>query len=139
MGLFKSVRELTSVAKEIQRDQPPVADQMANAMATMQASQAMMANLAEASTLEAELRATGTPATATVASVAAGSATVNMASVMTLELVVQAPGRPPMPATVSATVPQHLLHKVTVGAQVPVLVDPSGARVALDSVALSTS
>jgi hypothetical protein len=137
MGFFKSLREVSSVAKEIDRAAPPMADRMSGAMAAMQSSQALMANLTEASTVEAELRANGIRATATVASVGAGQAMVNMASVMTLDLLVQAPGRPPMPATVSAAVPQHLLHKVSAGSQVPVLMDPTGSRVALDTVALS--
>ncbi len=137
MGLFKSLRELSTVSHELDRSMPPLEDRVAGAMASMQASQALLGALTEASTLEVELRAGGLRATAVVTAVSAGIGMVNMATVVEVQLVVQVPGRPPTPATVRAAVPMHLQHKVTPGAQVPVLVSSDTTQVAIDSVGLN--
>lgn len=139
MGLFKSLREISAMGNELQRGLPPVEDRLAGALTTMQESQALMASLTEATTVEAELRAGGNRATATVTAASAGIGMVNMAAVMEVQLLVQVAGRPPAPATVRAAVPMHLQHKVTPGAQVPVLVSPDGTKVAIDSAALSVA
>lgn len=139
MGLFKSLRELSSVSNELQRDLPPMEDRVAGAMVAMQESQALLGALTEASSVELELRAGGLRATAVVTAVSAGIGVVNMANVVEVQLVVQVPGRPPTPATVRAAVPMHLQHKVTPGAQVPVLVSQDASQVAIDSMALSVA
>jgi hypothetical protein len=56
--------------------------------------------------------------------------------VLEVDLVVQAPGRPPLPVTVTVTAPPHLVHRVAVGAQLPVLVDHARGRAAIDWVRL---
>lgn len=139
MGMFKSMRDLSKMGKEIQASQPPMADRMAGALAGIQQSQATMAALADAANLEHELRAGGTPATGIVTAVTGGSTMVNMSPVLDIEVLVQAPGRPPMPATLCSVVPQHLLHKVTVGAHLPLLAEVGGTRVVLDSARLAGS
>lgn len=137
MGMFKSMRELSKMGKEMQANQPPMAEQMAGALAGIQQGQATMAALADAANLEQELRANGTTATGIVTAVSSGAAMVNMSPVLDIEVLVQAPGRPPMPATMRSVVPQHLLHKVTVGASLPLLAEVGGTRVVLDSARLS--
>lgn len=139
MGLFRSIREISSMSNELQRNLPPMEDRLAGAVSALEGSQALMASITEATTVEAELRAGGTRATAVVSAVRAGHGMVNMAAVLEVDLVVQLPGRPPMPATVHAAVAMHLQHKVSVGAQVQVLVSPDGSRVAIDSAGLSVA
>jgi hypothetical protein len=139
MGFLKSVRALSAMGKEIERTQPPMADRLAGAMSTIEQSQALMASLTEATTLEAGLRARGGSATAVVTAVTGGHGAVDMAPILEFDLVVQAPGRTPTPARVRAPISQHLLYKVVPGAQVPVLVDPASPRVALDTAALGAA
>jgi hypothetical protein len=139
MGMFKSVRDLSKMSKEIQASQPPMQERTAGMVAAMQQSQQMMAALTEAAQLEQELRAGGGTANGIVTTVAASGASVNLSPVLEIEVLVQAPGRPPMPATMRAAVPQHLLHKVTVGATIPLLVEVNGPRVALDSARLAVA
>lgn len=137
MGMFKSMRELSKLGKEIQASQPPMAERTANALAGIQQSQAMMASLADTAQLEQELRAGGLAAEGLVTTVSSGGAMINMSPVLDIEVLVRAPGRPPMPATMRSVVPQHLLHKVAVGATIPLLVEVDGSRAVIDSARLA--
>lgn len=139
MGLFKSMRDLTKAANDIERTNPSVSDQMAAAVTSIQHAQAAMASLADASALEAELRASGVPATGTVAAVTGDQGYLNGSPILLLELTAQVAGRPLVPATTRAAVPVHLVHRVSVGATVPLLADATATRFTLDLVALATS
>ncbi|MDQ8044995.1 MAG: hypothetical protein AAGC46_14685 [Solirubrobacteraceae bacterium] len=121
MGVFKSYRELTKQAKEIQKNSPPVGKRMAMASERMAEAQEMMA----AQTQAANLAATGIPATATINAVRQGSSMINFQPVLELDLIVLAPGRPPVPVTLAQVVPQVYLGKAQPGAQVAVKVDPA--------------
>jgi hypothetical protein len=136
MGFFKSIRDLTAVANEVQRTQPPAQERLAGAMASIKDLTATMGAIDDTTRLETELRATGMTATAIVASVSDALGAVNGAPLLELGLTVQVPGLPPRPATVRAVVPGIVVHKVLAGSTVPVLVSPSGDQVALDSAAL---
>src|SRR5690606_3450650 len=98
-----------------------------------------MAQLDGAMALEAELRAGGERAVGLVTGVRGGLGTVAGSSVLEVDVVVQAPGRPAVPATLRSAVPPHLLHRVVPGAQLPLLTDPPTGRAVLDSAALATS
>jgi hypothetical protein len=121
MGVFKSYRDLTKQAKEIQKNQPPVGKRMAAGMERMAQAQEMMA----AQTQAANLAATGIPATATINAVRQGSQMINFQPVLDLDLIVMAPGRPPIPVSLSQVVPQVWLSKAQPGSQVAVKVDPA--------------
>lgn len=139
MGLFKSLRDITAASAEIQRNQPPAAERMAGAIASLQGMQSTLAELSAATQLETELRASGVRATGLVTAVRGGAGEVNGAPILDVDVLVQVEGQVPRPATVRATVPVHLVHRVTPGAQVPVLTDAATGRTALDGLALATS
>lgn len=122
--MFKSMRQLSKQAKEIQKDWDPGA-QMAAGMEQMQAAQQMMAQQTQA----ANAAMTGKDAVATIASVQQTGAMVNFQPTLQLELTVLPEGLPPYPATVTQVVEQQFLAKAVPGASVPVKVDPSDPAV----------
>lgn len=125
MGVFKSYRDLTKQAKEISKNSPGVGVRMADASSRMAEAQQMMA----AQTQAANLAATGLDATATINAVRQGSSMVNFQPILELDLIVMAPGRPPIPVSVSQVVEQIWLSKAQPGAQVAVKVDPADVNV----------
>ncbi len=124
MGFFRSVRELQKQGNEINKNWD-VGAQLAGAQASMQAAQATMAQQTQA----ANIAATGLDATATISAVRQSGGMVNYQPMLDIDVIVMAPGRPPMPATVSGVVEQLYLHKAQPGAQVPVKVDPADPSV----------
>lgn len=124
MGVIKSYRQLSKQTKEIRKNAPPVGERLAMMGDRMAEAQEMMA----AQTQAANLAATGITATATINAVRQGSSMINFQPVVELDLVVLAPGRPPIPVTLSQVVPQVYLTKAQPGSQVAVKVDPTDAN-----------
>ena len=120
MGMFRSMRDLSKQANEIQKDWDPGA-QMAQGMESMRAAQEMMAQQTQA----ANIAMTGVDATATITGVQQTGAMVNYQPTMQIEMTVLPDGLPPYPATVTQVVEQHFLVKAVPGASVPIKVDPS--------------
>jgi len=119
MGVFKSMRDLQKVTREMDRTWDPDAQRKAS-MARMVGIQDMMAQATSA----ANAAATGVDATATVAAAAQTGAMINMQPVVELTLtVIPDSGRPPYPATIRQPVGQLHLPQVQVGSTLHVKVD----------------
>lgn len=138
MGFFKSLREVTTIAADIQRQQPPAEERMAGAIASLQGMHSTLAELSATTQLETELRATGVRARGMVTAVRGDTGEINGAPILDIDVLVQVEGQVPRPATLRATVPVHLVHRVAAGSQVPVLTDPATGRTALDGLTLAT-
>lgn len=117
--MFKGMRDLQKQANEINKDFDP-GQQMKDGMARMQQANEMMAQQTQA----ANIATSGTPATASITSVAQAGAMVNFQPTMAIELNVFPDGQPPYPATVTQVVEQHYLAKAAPGQKVAVKVDP---------------
>lgn len=121
MGMFKDMRKLSKMGKEMQQS-TDVAAMNANAMAQMAAVSNQMATMgAQANAVAAD----GIDATASITGVRNTGSVVNFSPVLELDLLVMVPGRPPVPVTRRELVPQHLLAKAQVGAQLAVRVSAS--------------
>jgi hypothetical protein len=118
MGFFKDTKRLTEQAKEIQKTHD-VGAQLADAQASMQGAQEMMA----AQTAAANAAVDGIDGTATVTAIDNGGGMVNLQPLVVLELTVMVPGRPPYPATVKQAIAAPLLAQVQPGQTVAVKVD----------------
>lgn len=138
MGLFKDLRNVTGMAREIQRQAPPMEDRLSDAMASLQHMQSTLGTLTEQAQAEVELRATGVRATGTCTAVRGGLGEVNGCPILEVDVVVMADGHPPRPTTLRTAVQLHSVHRVAVGAALPLLTDPATGRTALDSAALAT-
>jgi hypothetical protein len=123
MGFFKSMNELSRMGREMEKNRD-VAGDMQNGMARMAAAQEMMA----AQTQAANLAAIGLDATATISAVRQTGGLVNFAPICEVDLTVIAPGRPPIPVTVTQPIEQIFLAKALPGNQVAVKVDPADAN-----------
>lgn len=123
MGFFKDVRALSKMGKEAQANMD-VAAMNANAMAQMSAMNEQMSAMAGQATQAAAIT-DGVAAIASVTAVRNTGSLVNFSPVLELDLLVMVPGRPPVPVTRRELVPQHLLARAQVGAQLPVTVSAS--------------
>lgn len=129
MGFFKDLNKLNKQAKEIQKSQPPVKDQMANAMAQMEQANQFMAQQAAAGGLAYDPNAV--EGTAQVLAVRDTGMRVNLNASLQIDLLITIPGQPPRPATITSVVePQHLA-VVQPGAQLRVKANPQTPEQAL--------
>jgi hypothetical protein len=127
MGMFKNMRDLNSMAKDIQRNSPPVGERMANAQAKMANAQAMMAQQTQSATMAANSAAMLANGTAVHRDVTITGmrqvGQVNFDLLIEFELTVMADGMPPYPATVSQTVSQMQIGQVRQGASLQAIVE----------------
>lgn len=123
MGFIKALRDVSKQSSEINKNWD-VGAQLAGAQASMASAQAMMAQ----QTAGANLAATGLDAIATINGVRQGGGMVNYQPILELDLLVIAPGRPPVPVSVSQVVEQIFLAKAQVGGRVVVKVDPANPQ-----------
>lgn len=129
MGFFKDLNKLNKQAKEIQKNQPPVKDQMANAMAQMQQANAFMAQQAAAgSALQDPAAVDGT---AQVLAVRDTGMRVNLNATLELDLLVTLPGQPPRPVTITSVVQPQQLALAQPGTQLRVRANPATPEQAL--------
>lgn len=119
MGFFTSLREINRQAEEIDRNFDPGA-QMRQSLAQMQQLRQQMAG----QQATAHLATTGMPATATIISVRETGAYVNNLPNVELQLMVNAAGRPPYPATHTSLVPLTGIGQLRPGAEVAIHFDP---------------
>ena len=123
MGFFSNLNKLNKQAKEIQKNQPPVADQMANAMAQMeQANQFMAQQAAGGAVLQDPTAVDGT---AQVLAVRDTGMRVNLNATLQLDLLVTLPGQPPRPVTITSVVQPQQLALAQPGAQLRVRANPA--------------
>jgi hypothetical protein len=127
MGFFKDIHTVTKQAKEIERNQPPVKDRMADASARMAEANQFMQAQAAATTAATSAMVNGDPGTAQVVSVQQTAANINFEPVLNIELLVMQAGRPPRPVTIQTPVPQVCLPRVQPGASLSVNVDRTNA------------
>ncbi|MGV3759344.1 MAG: hypothetical protein ACO1PW_07335 [Actinomycetota bacterium] len=137
MGFLKSIVAATKMGMEVERNAPPMETRLADAMASLQQVQGTIGVLSEQAQAEIELRASGVRATGTCTAVRGGLGEVNGCPILDIDLLVMADGHPPRPTTLRTAVQLHSVHKVTVGAALPILTDPATGRTALDSAALA--
>lgn len=122
--MFKSIKDLNKQANEINKNWDAGA-QLDDAKQRMADANQMMAD----QTAAANLAATGTDGTATIAAVRDGGGMVNFQPMMEIDLTVMAEGRPPMPVTVKQVVPQAQLAMMQPGKNVKVKFDPDNPSV----------
>jgi hypothetical protein len=121
MGFFKDVHTLKKQAKEIDKTFDP-GQQARDATARMAAlnQQFAQANAALAGPPEDSV-----DATAQIVAVGPTSGMINMDPIVPLELLIQTPGLPPRPASLSTVVPMTQLGRVQPGTTVNVKVSRS--------------
>ena len=139
MGLFKDLRNVTGMAREIQRQAPPMEDRLTGAMASLQQVQGTIGALSDQALAEVELRSSGVRATGTCTAVRSGLGEVNGCPILEVDVVVMADGHPPRPTTLRTAIQLHSVHRVAVGTALPLLTDPVTGRTALDSAALAAA
>ena len=129
MGVFKSMRDLTQQAREIERSMPPAGDRMAAAPARMARANQMMAAQTQAANA----------AVAAVAGTAGASAVrrtvtitgmrqigmLNFDLLVEFDLTVLPDGLPPYPATTQQCVSQMQIGKLRPGLTLQASVDPA--------------
>ncbi len=131
MGIFKDVRKLTQQAKEIDKTFDP-GQQARDATERMKQ---MNQQMAAANAAIATPPEDAVEATASVVSVGTTAGMMNMDPILPVELLLQQPGLPPRPVSVSVIVPMAQLHRVVAGATLPVKVSRSNP----DSLAINWS
>lgn len=119
MGLFKDMRKLSKMGREIQESMPPPAARMAAAQSQMAAITEQMTQQAQAGQA---IAADGVAGTATVMTATQTGALVNFNPSVRLDLLVTVPDHPPYPVSIESVVPQLHLARVQPGATVPVMV-----------------
>jgi hypothetical protein len=119
MGFFKDIHQLNKMGKEASKNWDPGA-QLANAQASMARANADMAAVAARASSTAALH--GTPGAATVTAARTTGQYVNMQPMVALDLLVQVPGRIPMPVSVTELVDQVHLGRLLPGATLAVKV-----------------
>ena len=129
MGLFKSYRQITSLTKEIAGARGDES-QSQRALAGFQAASANMAKMANQ--VSGSTPGRGTPGTATITGVRNTGQLINMQPILQIELVVQVPGRVPMPITRDELMAPHLLARAQVGASVGVIVGSAPDDITID-------
>jgi hypothetical protein len=134
MGFFKDIKKLKDQADEIDKTWHP-GQQARDGIERMKQMNAQMANLNAASAAPA---ADAVEATAQVVSVGQTAGMMNMDPILPVELLVQQPGMPPRPASVSVVVPMAQLSRLQPGAMLPVKISRSNpSAVAVDWAASS--
>jgi hypothetical protein len=129
MGVFKSMRDLTQQARQIERSMPPVGDRMAAAQARMARANQMMAAQTQAANA-AVAAAAGTAGASAVRRTVTitGMRQIGMLNfdlLVEFDLTVLPDGLPPYPATTQQRVSQMQIGRLQPGLTVEASVDPS--------------
>lgn len=123
MGVFKSMRQLTKQAKEIDRNSPPMEQRMAGALASMQQANAVMAQ--QTAAFQAAADPAAVLGSAQILASRDTGMRMNLDPTLQLDLLVTLPGQPPYPATVTSTISMAFIGRVQPGATVAVRVNPA--------------
>jgi hypothetical protein len=132
MGMFKNMRDLQKMGREMEADLPPAGQRMADAQARMAQAQNRMANMQQ-------MMANQTAAANAAAGLADGSAVkrtvvinsmqqvgmINFDLMIQFDLTVMQDGMPPMPATTQQTVSQMQIGQIRPGMTCDAAVDPN--------------
>lgn len=122
-GFFKSLREVTKQANEIDKAMGPVQHRLDHAMAQMQQAQAMLAQGTQTARLATDPAALA--GEGQVVAVRDTGTRFNMDPALEIDLLVTLPGLPPYPATVRSVVSVAHLGRLNPGAVVKVRADPA--------------
>ncbi len=129
MGVFKNMRDLQKMGRDMERNMPPAADRMAAAQAKMANAAQMMANqtaAANAAAAAAQGLADGTAIKRTVVINSMKQVgMINFDLMVAFDLTVMQDGMPPYPATTQQTVSQMQIGGIRPGMTVDGAVDPS--------------
>lgn len=129
MGMFKNMRDLNNMARDIQRNSPPAGQRMAAAQERMANAQAMMAAQTQSANMAANAAAMLASGAAVRRDVTITGmrqvGMVNFDAMVEFELTVMADGMPPYPATVQQTVSQLQIGQVRPGQNLQAIVDTS--------------
>ncbi len=129
MGVFKNMRDLQKMGRDMERNMPPAGDRMAAAQARMANASAMMANQTAAANAAAAARQGLADGTAIMRSVVINSmqqvGMINFDLMVQFDLTVMQDGMPPYPATSQQTVSQMQIGAIRAGMTVQAAIDPS--------------
>jgi hypothetical protein len=123
MGLFGNARKLRQQARALDANMD-TKSMLADAQAQMAMGTQMMAQ----QTANAGAMVGGTPAKATIIGVTMPESATGPAPMATLELLVQVPGLPPYPVTITDFVDQVRAPRAVAGANLQALVDPNNPQ-----------
>jgi hypothetical protein len=129
MGFFKDLRDVNKQAKELGRTSDPGArfQEMGGKLAALNASMARetaVLTAAPGDTVDGQVQ---------LVAVEHGPRSVNGEPVVSADVLVLAPGRPPIPTTVTLTIPLAHLHQAQAGATIPAriaIADPTAFTLA---------
>jgi len=135
--MFKNMRDLQKMGRDIEANLPPAGQRMADAQARMANAQQMMANqtaAANAAAAAAQGLADGTAVRRTaVINTMQQVGMINFDLMVQFDLTIMADGLPPMPATTQQTVSQMQIGRIQPGMTVDAAIDPNNpAAVWLD-------
>jgi hypothetical protein len=129
MGVFKNMRDLKQMAKDIDQNSPPVGQRMADAQARMANAQQMMANqtaAANAAAAAAQGLADGTAIRCTaVINSMQQVGMINFDLMIQFDLTLMQDGMPPRPATTQQTVSQMQIGQIRPGMTAEAAMAPS--------------
>ncbi len=129
MGMFKNMRDLQKMGRDIERNSPPVGQRMADAQARMANAQQVMANQTAAAANQAALQAGLANGTAVRKTVTINSmrqvGMINFDLMVQFDLTVIQDGMPPYPASTQQTVSQMQIGQIRAGMTVEAAVDPA--------------
>jgi hypothetical protein len=127
MGMFKNMRDLNQMARDIERNSPSVGDRMAQAQARMTNAQNLMAAQTQAANMAANSAAMLANGTAVRRDVTVSSmrqvGQINFDLLIEFEITVMADGMPPYPATVSQAVSQMQVGRLQQGSSLQAIVE----------------
>jgi hypothetical protein len=129
MGVFKNMRDLQKMGRDIERNSPPAGQRMADAQARMANAQQMMANqtaAANAALAAAQGLADGTAIRCTaIINSMKQVGMINFDLMIQFDLTIMQDGLPPRPATSQQTVSQMQIGQVRPGMSADAALDPS--------------
>jgi hypothetical protein len=129
MGMFKNMRDLQKMGREMEANMPPAGQRMADAQARMANAQQMMANqtaAANAAAAAAQGLADGTSVRCTaVINSMQQVGMINFDLMVAFDLTVMRDGLPPMPGTTQQTVSQMMIGRIQPGMTVDAAVNPN--------------
>jgi hypothetical protein len=129
MGMFKNMRDLQKMGRDMEANMPPAGQRMADAQARMANAQQMMANqtaAASAAAAAAQGLADGTSIRCTaVINSMRQVGMINFDLMVQFDLTIMQDGLPPRPATTQQTVSQMQIGRIQAGMSADAAIAPS--------------
>jgi|SRR5215472_12046097 len=133
MGMFKNMRDLQKMGRDIEASMPPVGQRMADAQARMANASAFLNAQSEAASASAAAAAAAANGTGQRRSVTITGmrqvGQVNFDLLVQFELTILADGMPPIPGTAQQAVSQMQIGQIRPGMSAEGTVDPSNPTV----------